>query len=482
MKIKISSRKSPLAQIQSFQVGETLQSAHAGLEVDYHFRQSLGDQNQNDPLWKMPEKGVFTEDFYADLVNGETDMVVHSWKDLPTEGKKDTRVAATLARADQRDLLLFKKTSMGKAQVKCFSSSPRRAFNLKDFLMTAFPWKAESVEFLNVRGNITTRVQKLMADSEVDGLIVAKAAFDRLLTDRKFPETRDHLRSVLSDVQWMVLPLSENPNAAAQGALAIEVAHHNDKALKLVEKINCHDSFVCADREREILKAFGGGCHLAIGVSVLERPYGRIEIVKGMTPAGEKLKTKRLLQKKVLPAGLKVERLEFQSERTAIPFQVPDNTEAIFVSRVDAANKRFKGKLLWAAGVQTWTKLAAQGYWVNGCAEGLGEQEDPRIEVLAGKSLEWCYLTHDGVLEASKPHRVGTYHLNLSLKSVSLPEAQVFRWKSSSEFQLAIQKFPELKKYSHLCGPGRSFEMIKETLGSVEKIYVELNDELISII
>lgn len=54
-------------------------------------------------------KGVFTEDFNQELLGGETDLVVHSWKDLPTEIKTETEIVATLPRADQRDLLLVKK-------------------------------------------------------------------------------------------------------------------------------------------------------------------------------------------------------------------------------------------------------------------------------------------------------------------------------------------------------------------------------------
>ena len=95
--IKISSRQSALAKIQAYQVGQTLESA-SGSPVEYLFRESLGDKNLTDPLWKMPEKGVFTEDFYIDLIKNQTDMVVHSWKDLPTEIKPETKIAATLPR------------------------------------------------------------------------------------------------------------------------------------------------------------------------------------------------------------------------------------------------------------------------------------------------------------------------------------------------------------------------------------------------
>ena len=172
MKLRLSSRQSALAQIQAYQVGAALEKAHAGLEIEYLFRESLGDKNLTDPLWKMPEKGVFTEDFFRDLTENKTDLVVHSWKDLPTAEKEETRIVATLPRADQRDLVLFKKSSLKKALVKIYSSSPRRTYNIKPLLNWALPWQVEEIEFQSVRGNIPTRIQKLLAAEEIDGLIV----------------------------------------------------------------------------------------------------------------------------------------------------------------------------------------------------------------------------------------------------------------------------------------------------------------------
>ena len=85
--LHISSRKSDLARLQSYLVGEALSSA-AHVKINYHFKESLGDINLTDPLWKIPQKGVFTEDFTQDLLKSNTDIVVHSWKDLPTEKKR----------------------------------------------------------------------------------------------------------------------------------------------------------------------------------------------------------------------------------------------------------------------------------------------------------------------------------------------------------------------------------------------------------
>jgi hydroxymethylbilane synthase len=479
--MKISSRQSPLAQIQAYQVGAALQSVSPGIPIEYFFRQSLGDQNLNEPLWKIPEKGVFTEDFYLDLVDGKTDMVVHSWKDLPTETKEKTQIAATLPRADQRDLLLFKKSSFSRSQVKIFSSSPRRTVNLKEFLPEVLPWNVSSVEFTSVRGNISTRVQKLLENPEIDGLIVAKAALDRLLSDAKFPEAIEFLRAALLKLQWMVLPLSENPNAAAQGALAVEVARNNSSVQQALDQINCKSSYLCAEKEREILKHYGGGCHLAIGVSVLQRPYGRIEIVKGLTPGGERVQSKTLFAKKARPSGVAVSRLEFHSERHLLKAEIPP-ADAYFISRAEALTDAKPGSILWTAGLPTWKKLASMGHWVHGSAEGLGESENPQVEILAGSILKWAFLSHDEAdfNPQDRKERVGTYHLDLSLRSQNLGDGKLWQWKSGSEFQLALEKFPALREHEHICGPGRSFEKISQLLGTAEKIYVELNDGFVT--
>ncbi|MFN9069193.1 MAG: hydroxymethylbilane synthase, partial [Bdellovibrionales bacterium] len=181
MQLRISSRKSDLARIQAYQVGEAIKAHHPNLEIIYQFRSSLGDQNQEDPLWKMPSKGVFTEDFKKDLLSGEADLVVHSWKDLPTAMGDETHIACTLPRADSRDLLLFKKISLGKGHLNLLSSSPRRSWNLTPLLAQLMPFKVSKLDFSIVRGNVQTRIRKLLENPEADGLIVAKAALDRLL-------------------------------------------------------------------------------------------------------------------------------------------------------------------------------------------------------------------------------------------------------------------------------------------------------------
>ena len=109
----------------------------------YVFKEAPGDVNLKDPLWKMPEMGVFTSFLRRYLVSREIDLVVHSWKDLPIEKDEFTEIVGTLPRADPRDLLLISKTALADAYktgtLIVLSSSPRRKHNLPDFLRKSIP-------------------------------------------------------------------------------------------------------------------------------------------------------------------------------------------------------------------------------------------------------------------------------------------------------------------------------------------------------
>lgn len=316
MRVRLSGRSSELSRIQMHQVADAIRAAAPSAEVVMNFRESLGDRMLDDPLWSMPEKGVFTEDFVEDLREGRTDVVVHSWKDLPTEPRVGTRVVATLPRADVRDVLLVRRDLWRSvkpgARITILSSSPRRAHNLGSFLSWALPVRDLEIEFVPVRGNVPTRLRKLHEGTH-HGLVVAKAALDRLMLS----DDRCH---------WMILPVSANPTGAAQGALAMEIADGCDPAIaSLITSLNDEVTFAEATREREILRSYGGGCHQKIGVTVLTRGSGQLLSLRGLTDDGTILES-------------------------------PPWPEA-------------------EAALQMWRRLAAEGQWVSEVDEGIPARE-----------------------------------------------------------------------------------------------------------
>jgi hydroxymethylbilane synthase len=476
MRVTIASRRSDLARIQAYQVGEALQTAHPQIEINYSFHESLGDRNQNDPLWQMPEKGVFTQDFRAGLLRSDFDLVVHSWKDLAIEEDPETEIAATLPRADARDLLLVPGSRWPEVEVtgvmSILTSSPRRSYNLESFLHEALPAKLRELSFVNVRGNVPTRVRKLF-ELDVDGLVVAKAALDRLLEAKQaeFTATQTELRRALSQCKWMVLPLRENPSAPAQGALAIEIVRRRADMRELLAPLNCADTFAAVTHEREILRSYGGGCHQKIGASVLRRPFGEITFLRGLADNGQVLDECSLRSAQPRPPKIAREQLWppgpsdadwFSRER--IPARAAERTSALWIAKADALPDDWcpgSQQIVWASGVQTWKRLARRGIWVHGCAESLGEQEPQNIETLSGSSLKWLKLTHTAGYDEGTLPTLATYRLVPKNGYVELKGKTYFFWKSGSSFEHALSLNPWIKEMTHFCGPGNTQRILE---------------------
>ncbi len=537
LKIRIASRRSDLARLQSYRVAEALQKKNSDLTVEFEFKESLGDKNLTDPLWKMPEKGVFTEDFVQDLANGTIDMVVHSWKDLPTEPRVGSEIYATLPRADQRDLLFVKKASIKKIiklrRMQVFSSSPRREFNLKPFLLNHLPFDLEGLEFLPVRGNIQTRLRKLLENPEVSGLVLAKAAWDRLVSshEKDLSETKDFLLNSLPQLHWCVLPLSQNPTAAAQGALAIEILSSREDLKKLLEPINCQQTFRNVQREREILSAHGGGCHQKIGISVVSHRHGCICSLRGQTQLGKSLLEWSLKSKETLPPKMPEASLWSQpknrnksasillSESLSVPELESLQVSGLFVASSRAWpptwSPRFDQKqiseqdsvqdsvpAIWTSGLETWKALAKMGIWVNGTQDSLGENYPMNCFHLA-PSQKWIKLTHQSAekILADHGHRdseaegaanihqsgnpevifesLATYALPQELQvpgAQTVAQAEFFYWSSASQFLDAIERAPMLIKKLHATGPGHTYEVVLSHVNDKKRVFAFLSE------
>lgn len=500
LRLKISARKSDLARLQAFQVGEALKAQNPSLEIEYSFRESLGDKNLVDPLWKIPEKGVFTEDFLQDLLEGKTDLVVHSWKDLPTEKKAQTMIAATLPRADARDLLLMKKSSQGRSDLRIYSSSPRREVNIGPLLPELLPWSVKDLKFESVRGNIQTRVKKLLEDSKIDGLILAKAALDRLLTAEasEFRQTRDFLRGSLSGLFWMVLPLTANPNAAAQGALAVEIRSDRPDISELktmLQGINCERTFAAAQRERDLLCAFGGGCHLALGMSVIHDSDWTLTLVKGKTPSGELLERRELQfnsaqmnsSESKIPQNLTADDLWSLNAEALIrkTNNQPVTLEAqkgYVVSRIEAWPNNFSPESalgmdlkIWTSGLKTWKKLAKKGVWVLGTYDGLGDFHLPATEALLGP-IDWVTLTHNRHPELQDQTRTRLVTYETEIPELNIKKQKFFFWRSSSQFLQALQESPWIQTCLHATGPGSTLRTLKAYI-TEDRLFVFLSEE-----
>jgi hydroxymethylbilane synthase len=487
--LRIASRKSDLARLQSVHVAQLLMSHWPDLKIEFQFSESLGDKNLNDPLWKMPEKGVFTSDLSQGLLENRYDLVVHSWKDLPLEA--DSQVLGTPPREDPRDLILFRKEfikeTLPNSSLVVLSSSPRRAYNLEPFLKEYLPNGPKLIRFESVRGNIPTRLQKLIApisgaSSGAHALVVAKAAIDRLL-DPPTPEfhpVRDQIRSILEKCEHMIVPLSLNPPAPAQGALALEVRKGDSLAERWIAPIVCAKSTQEVRLERRELARFGGGCHQKIGSSFHTLEHGIVHTLRGVSSQGELLQARELFSDGSAPLIQGEPKNYWSTKLCKITLfdrepiskniqQVLDTRDGRFyVSHPDALPETLKPEsfrhgppALWCSGRMTWLELARRGFWVRGCDDGLGEQ------VPEG----YTKLGHQDSPELGQG--LATYRLikrdESDLKKAwQLDQKTHFFWRSISQFERVSQSYPEILKAHHACGPGSTARWLKSRVKSLE--------------
>jgi hydroxymethylbilane synthase len=479
VRVKILSRASTLARLQTALVESALRDTHPDLEIECLTRTSAGDQDQTSPLWKLPDKGAFTADLSQALIAADADIVVHSFKDLPIEMPAGTRLAGALPRADARDVVLIKQSAIDAQpeSLRILSSSPRRGWLLGEVLPSLLPWRTRSIDAIPVRGNIETRLRKLIEGDE-HGLVVAKAALDRLLGfgppfEREAAAIRAHLRQC----RWMVMPMREFPWAPAQGAIAIEIASSRSDLDCLINPIVCAATTAAVNAERQVLEEHGGGCHQALGAAIIDRPYGRVVSIRSRDAETATWQLRRAgpIFPRVEAARVWPEPgADIPSERAPLSVEPPVNEDGFWVARAEALPEQWTlmpETIVWAAGTQTWRRLAERAVWVNGCADGLGDDEQPPVDVLAGRSVSWVRLTHD---RARTPDALATYHVDTPLPD-ALPERSHFFWTSGDLFARAIERWPAIREGWHASGPGHTRDTIRNVLGASDRIGVWLD-------
>jgi hydroxymethylbilane synthase len=239
--LRLATRSSRLALWQANEVAARL--LEKGVNCEIVPVRSMGDIDLVNPIYEMGVTGVFTRELDIALLNNDADIAVHSLKDVPVVVAKGTTIASVLPRADHHDVLIHKGKLPGKEKFLVATSSIRR----RSQWLERFP----NHQTANVRGNVETRIQKLM-DSDFDGLLMAKAAIDRLEIQLQHKVTLD----------WM-LP------APAQGAVAIACRHDDTAVLEKILKVNHGQTFTAVSAERDFLHELKGGCSAPISAYVV---------------------------------------------------------------------------------------------------------------------------------------------------------------------------------------------------------------------
>jgi hydroxymethylbilane synthase len=245
----IGTRGSELALWQANFVKDSL--ANAGITAELKIIKTQGDRILNLSFDKLEGKGFFTKELEEELLAGTIDLAVHSHKDLPTENPPGLIIAAVSEREDPSELLLILKDCVDvhqKLSVKYGAIVGTSSNRRKAQLLAYRP----DLEIEDLRGNVPTRIGKLR-DEGYDAIMLAKAGVTRLGID-------------LSEFHVEELTPNEIVPAPAQGALAIQIRESDTELLKALKVLNHPKVAKELAVERTVLKLFGGGCHLPLGV------------------------------------------------------------------------------------------------------------------------------------------------------------------------------------------------------------------------
>jgi hydroxymethylbilane synthase len=258
MKIVLGTRGSRLALAQAEIAKESLLSSGAVEAIDIRIIKTVGDQRLDLRLndsGKAFEKGLFTKELEQALLHQEIDLAVHSLKDLPTEPVEHLIIDAVLPREDPVDVLVSKIPGGLDALPKgalIATGSPRRAQQITHL--------RPDTQACDVRGNVPTRLEKLIHNQDWSAIILARAGLVRL----QLAPAQELLRFL--DTNLFVTNLTKLLPAAGQGAIALQCRANHSSVRSILSRINDPVSWDCVRAEREFLHLLGGGCSLPIGV------------------------------------------------------------------------------------------------------------------------------------------------------------------------------------------------------------------------
>jgi hydroxymethylbilane synthase len=237
--VKLGTRGSALALAQSKAIAEKLGAEVVVIE-------SEGDRSTESRAL-MGGTGVFVTALRTALLAGEVDVVVHSFKDLPTGPAEGLAIAAVPARADARDALCardgFTLDTLPEG-AKVGTGSPRRRAQLAA--------RRPDLQLIDIRGNVDTRLSRVGSDDperSLDAVVLAVAGLDRL---GRADAITQHL-----ELAWW-------PTAPAQGALAVETRAGEKN---LAAKLDHRPTHLAAEAERGVLARLEAGCSAPVAAT-----------------------------------------------------------------------------------------------------------------------------------------------------------------------------------------------------------------------
>jgi hydroxymethylbilane synthase len=257
--LKIGTRGSKLAMVQSEWVKAKVEEMHPGVGVELVRIKTTGDKILDSPLSAIGGKGLFVKEIEEALLRKDVDLAVHSMKDVPAELPRDLMLSSFPEREDPCDAFISgdgRPLEQLPEGARVGTSSLRRSAQLLHM--------RPDLEIVPLRGNVDTRLKRLQS-GELEAIILAAAGLNRLgladrITERISPE---HL-----------LP------AIGQGALGLEVRRDDRTAADLLEFLNDDATAVTVRAERAFLKELEGGCQVPI--AAFAQLKGNVLSIRGM--------------------------------------------------------------------------------------------------------------------------------------------------------------------------------------------------------
>lgn len=264
----VGTRGSALALVQATATIAALTDGFPGLRFERRVIKTTGDRRTDVSLAEVAktegtfDKGVFIKELEQALDDGSIDIAVHSLKDLPTVLHPRFALAAVLERAPIRDVLVTRDGGGLDAlptAARVGTSSVRRAKQVA-FLRP-------DLQVVDLRGNVPTRLEKLLDGGAHDAILLAEAGLVRL---GYLPETATHdgpepVREMPGLVAFRLDEGGFYP-AAGQGAIGLEIRAADVRSRVLAEAIGHPATWQRITAEREFLRLLDAGCHTPVGV------------------------------------------------------------------------------------------------------------------------------------------------------------------------------------------------------------------------
>jgi len=242
--LRIGTRGSKLALIQSNLVADALMAAHPGLEIEMVTITTHGDADQASSLSSGEGQGWFTSAIQEALGKAEIDLAVHSYKDLPTKRPPGVMIAAVPEREDPRDALVSANGSSLRglpSGAVIGTSSPRREAQVREL--------RPDIVMKPIRGNVDTRIAKVDA-GEYDATVLAMAGLRRMGVAHRASH---------------VFGFEELLPSPAQGALAVECRVTDRETRDLLAAIDHAETRAAVTAERTFLATIDAGCSFPAG-------------------------------------------------------------------------------------------------------------------------------------------------------------------------------------------------------------------------